>query len=972
MVEREHIYVVPINSYLSIENGILRLSGLPAGRGSDLPFDFFLNSLALDCGDRAACVVLSGNGVDGSLGLQAVKQSGGLVIAQDPSQSAYAGMPNSAVLTGAVDLVLPVAEIPSALIDFGRRFARAPTRTGSIVQDNGEDHLPEIIDLLRRQTAHDFTFYKRGTLQRRIQHRMALAAIPAGDLACYLQILKHDVHELDLLAQDLSDSEKLLLIGFADEVKHGQRQSPDEELSEVNAELRDVLERERATSSDLRNILNSSDVATLLLDRDLNIRFFTPAIRSMFSLISSDIGRPLVDFRSLGTDPALLSDAAEVLRTLVPMEREIEGKDGVRYIRRISPCPGQNGIGGVVLTFRNLTERRNIVKSLEDAKHLAEQATAAKSRLLATTSHDLRQPLQTLAMLHGMLAEGKDPKDLVGQLDQALGTMSGMLSTLLDVNQFEVESVRPATTRVSIDWLFGRLKDEFTYRAQAEGLSLHIVPCHLSVDSDPRLLKQMIRILLMNAVTYTKSGKLLLGCRRRDGVLSIEVGDTGVGIPAKTLGTIFGGPQQLGERGPSLGRGNGLSIFKILADLLGHQVSVRSKPGSGSIFSIDLKLPVSERHSAEIGRVEQIQPPMRVHVSHTRSILVVGDSQEQREILEQVLKNDGHEVTTTSDGASALAMVTHGAIRPDLIITKYRLPSGMNGLQLGATLREQLHHDVPLIIISADILASTSGDPALRHCEQLRKPVKLKELRDAIQRLLPDEPAARHPSGPSSTTIEAIQNAVIFVVDDDSQIRAALRNMLEGEGMIVEDFESCEAFLDVYRPEQEGCLLIDASLPGMSGLELLNRLAAQGHVLASVMITGNGDIPMATQAMKAGASDFLVKPVGRSELLASIETALSEARDNGVLFARREAAAGQVSGLTVRQRQVMELVLAGHPSKNIAADLGLSQRTVENHRASVMRKTGTRSLPALARLVVAATSDSGKSGSSHMPPPVQR
>jgi two-component system CheB/CheR fusion protein len=217
-----------------------------------------------------------------------------------------------------------------------------------------------------------------------------------------------------------------------------------------------------------------------------------------------------------------------------------------------------------------------------------------------------------------------------------------------------------------------------------------------------------------------------------------------------------------------------------------------------------------------------------------------------------------------------------------------------------------------------------------------------------------------------------VQNAVIFVVDDDSHIRAAIRSVLEGEGMIVEDFESCEAFLDVYRPEQEGCLLIDASLPGMSGLELLNRLAAQGHVLASVMITGNGDIPMATQAMKAGASDFLIKPVGRSDLLASIETALSEARDNGVLFARREAAAGQVSGLTVRQRQVMELVLAGHPSKNIAADLGLSQRTVENHRASVMRKTGTRSLPALARLVVAATSDSGKSGSSNMPPPVQR
>jgi len=175
--------------------------------------------------------------------------------------------------------------------------------------------------------------------------------------------------------------------------------------------------------------------------------------------------------------------------------------------------------------------------------------------------------------------------------------------------------------------------------------------------------------------------------------------------------------------------------------------------------------------------------------------------------------------------------------------------------------------------------------------------------------------------------------------------------------MIVEDFESCEAFLSAYRPEREGCLLVDAYLPGMSGLELLTQLSETGHALATIMITGYGDVPMATQAMKAGASDFLEKPVGRSDLLASIESALSESRDNGILAARREAAADHVACLTPRQRQVMELVLAGHPSKNIAADLGLSQRTVENHRASVMRKTGSKSLPALARLVVAATAE---------------
>ena len=140
----------------------------------------------------------------------------------------------------------------------------------------------------------------------------------------------------------------------------------------------------------------------------------------------------------------------------------------------------------------------------------------------------------------------------------------------------------------------------------------------------------------------------------------------------------------------------------------------------------------------------------------------------------------------------------------------------------------------------------------------------------------------------------------------------------------------------------------------MNGLELLQRLRDAGHRLPAIMITGNSDVPMAVQAMKAGASDFIEKPIGSSELLASVERALEQSRDSSKLSAWREAAANHVADLTPRQRQIMELVLAGHPSKNIAADLGISQRTVENHRASIMKKTGSKSLPALARLALAA------------------
>jgi two-component system CheB/CheR fusion protein len=142
----------------------------------------------------------------------------------------------------------------------------------------------------------------------------------------------------------------------------------------------------------------------------------------------------------------------------------------------------------------------------------------------------------------------------------------------------------------------------------------------------------------------------------------------------------------------------------------------------------------------------------------------------------------------------------------------------------------------------------------------------------------------------------------------------------------------------------------------MSGFELLQRLRDAGHRLPAIMITGNSDVKMAVQAMKAGAMDFIEKPVGTAELLASIERAFELSRDATKLSAWRDDAAGHLAGLTPRQRQIMDMVLAGHPSKNIAADLGISQRTVESHRASIMKRTGSRSLPALARLALVAAS----------------
>ena len=313
-------------------------------------------------------------------------------------------------------------------------------------------------------------------------------------------------------------------------------------------------------------------------------------------------------------------------------------------------------------------------------------------------------------------------------------------------------------------------------------------------------------------------------------------------------------------------------------------------------------------------------------------------------------------MTAAVDGPTALEEMARGTTRPDLVLADYNLPNGMNGVQVSQRLRRELDGQIPFIILTGDISTETLRDIACHDCVHLNKPVKLGDLTRAIEKLLakPREPDVA-PAHHAADALKTSGAARIIVVDDDDLVREAIRAVLEDDGRVVDTYSSCEAFLEGFHPGQPACLLVDAYLPAMSGVELLERLHADGHRLPAIMITGNADVPMAVQAMKAGALDFIEKPIGRRELIASIERALDLAHDSGKLMEWRDTATAHLAGLTPRQQDVMERVLAGHPSKNIAADLGISQRTVENHRAAIMKRTGSKSLPALARLAFLAS-----------------
>lgn len=732
-------------------------------------------------------------------------------------------------------------------------------------------------------------------------------------------------------------------------------QSLNEELTALNSQLQETLERQRLTSDDLQNVLYSTNIATLFLDMELRIRFYTPAIKSVFSIITADIGRPIADLRSIATDPDLLTDARQVLADHALIEREISAPSDIWFLRRVFPYRAHNGnVEGVVITFADITDRKIAAKALEVAKIEADRANLAKSRFLAAASHDLRQPLQSLTLLQELLTQsidGENAKKLLSRQGQTLAAMSGMLNALLDINQIEAGVVDVNPVVFPIADILNVLRDEFGYLAQSRNLSLHILPSAALVYSDPALLTQMIRNLLGNAIKYTKRGKVLLGCRHRGDKLLIEVWDTGIGIAADQLHAIFEEFHQINNaaRERSLGLGLGLSIVQRLGHLLGHDVNVRSKPHKGSVFTITLFCPAAEPLGPVAARPEA--DPASAPDRRTCKIVIVEDDPDIVELLEQLLKAEGHIVRTAPDAASAITLIAGGAIKPELLLTDYNLPGGTDGLDLLRRLRAGMPDGLPAIILTGDISSEALARIASEKCVQLSKPVKPKDLLASIAHLLAGVQA------PSSHRVAAAGtdgSPVAYVIDDDPEVRATIRDVLEGDGRIVDDFASAEAFLETYRRGNGGCLLVDAHLPGMSGVALIETLRGRGDHLPAILITGSGDIDLAVEAMQTGACDFIEKPVGRVELLASIARAIDQSHDLRLLDAAHEEAAAHVDDLTVRQREVMDLVLAGHPSKNIAADLGISQRTVENHRAAIMHKMAAKSLPELARIAQTA------------------
>jgi two-component system, chemotaxis family, CheB/CheR fusion protein len=744
----------------------------------------------------------------------------------------------------------------------------------------------------------------------------------------------------------MSMSEELQIMDEELTTSRKQLQSLNDELTTLNNRLHETLSRHDAVANDLENILNSAKVAAVLLDDHLRVRSFTPKARELFSLIASDIGRPLTDLaRHCAGD--LLADARDVLVTLVPVARETKAQSGAWYDCRVVPYRTKDGrIDGVVITFVDVSTRKQTENELNAARMAAESANLGKSRFLAAASHDLRQPLQTINLLQSLLARrlrDTDELEFVTRSEDALSAMSGMLNTLLDINQLEAGIIRPSFFDFPINDILDRLKNEFGYHTAVQGLDLRVLPSRWAVHSDPRLLEQMIRNLLSNAVKYTRKGGILLGCRRRGSKIRIETWDTGLGIPETRLNSIFKEYHQIGNPGleRNQGLGLGLAIVKRLGELLGYSVEVRSRHGIGSVFSIEVPLAQEGRPLAQ----NDLQSERRnTTIRRGGSVLIVEDDPATRESLEILMREDGYATASASDGDEAIRILADRGIRPDIVIIDNNLPRGQTGLQVMALLRDLIGLELPALVLTGDISTATLVDIAHQGYAYRSKPIKGEDLSSLVRMVLDRK---HKPASPAATP-----RPTIFVVDDNVADRDGLRQLLEGEGRAVAFFASAAAFLDAWSPDQVGCLIVDCKMPEMDGVELLERLKSQGHLLPAIMITGYSDVELAIRAMKAGAQYFIQKPLRGDELFAAIDQALATVGGSQGDTDLSDETMALIASLTSRERQVMTMVTQGMMNKQIAHALGVSRRTIENHRAAVMKKLGVTSLSQLIRLAM--------------------
>lgn len=413
-------------------------------------------------------------------------------------------------------------------------------------------------------------------------------------------------------------------------------------------------------------------------------------------------------------------------------------RDGTEFPAEIRLAPVVHADGEFVLAaVRDVTDRRQIVDELRKARDEADSANKTKSRFLATASHDLRQPLQTLQLLNAALSRKLGDAaclDLVQRQQHELDSMADLLNALLDVTRLETGGLRPNLELVSLADVLADIGRQAGEVAIAQGLTLEVAPTTVCLTTDRVLFRQLLQNLVNNALQYTREGGVTVALNRDAEKLDISVADTGVGIPAAEMDRVFDEYYRVNTPGVKRkGFGLGLTIVRQISRLLGYAVTIESPPGHGTTFTVHIP-------------VDNLVAPTSFSATHrtttaSRSgapkpaVLVVEDDAAVRDALELALGLEGYPIKVAASAAAAEALfASHGA-EIDVVVSDFHLGDARNGLELLASLRAMASRDLPAVILSGDTSTLLSSIESVSRVVLLRKPVNARQLIQMLEEL---------------------------------------------------------------------------------------------------------------------------------------------------------------------------------------------------------------------------------------------
>jgi Na+/proline symporter/signal transduction histidine kinase len=448
--------------------------------------------------------------------------------------------------------------------------------------------------------------------------------------------------------------------------------------------------------------------------------------------------------------------ASRLMKLAIAHETFQEHFDGGKRILEIRTSPMPQG--GIVTTYSDITDRveaaeelarsnetlerrvrertgelMEVNEALAIAKRKADEANLDKTRFLAAASHDVLQPLNAArlyaaSLIERPIAEGE--AKLARNIDASLEAVEEILNVLIEISRLDAGRLEPDITVFPLNEVFERLDVEFMPLARAKGLELRIVPTRLWVSSDRRLLRRVLQNLVSNAIKYTTAGSVLVGVRRRGDALSVQVSDTGPGIPKSKRSLIFKEFQRLEETARSVrGLGLGLAIVDRIGKVLGHPIELQSVPGRGSMFAIEL--PCAEaRPAVEHGSVA---PVPAGHISGLK-VLCIDNEPDVLDGMRVLLDGWRCEALMARSGSEARAKLRQTGEKPDIILADYHLDGG-TGLEAVADIRSIVGGHVPVIVITADPSAEVLREVRGQGYALLRKPLKAAALRALMHQL---------------------------------------------------------------------------------------------------------------------------------------------------------------------------------------------------------------------------------------------